>query len=106
MKRVLVALLVSAVLPDISLTTESAPDSAPAWSPDGVTGLWNNGTTATCTTNADGQCAVIRSGIPRKTTSLGFSVTNVTRTAFVYNAAGNHDPDGSSTGSAIVVIKP
>jgi hypothetical protein len=54
----------------------------------------------------EGQCAVIRSGIPRKTTSVGFSVTNVTRPAFVYKAADNHDPDGSSSGSVILVIKP
>ena len=71
-----------------------------------VTGLWNDGTSATCTTNADGQCAVIRSAIPRKTTSVSFSVTNVTRPAFVYKSEDNHDPDGSSTGTAILVIKP
>jgi PKD repeat protein len=71
-----------------------------------VTGLWSDGTSATCTTNADGQCAVIRSGIRRKTTSVGFSVTNVTRPAFVYKAADNHDSDGSSNGSEVLVIKP
>jgi len=71
-----------------------------------VTGLWTDGTSATCTTNGDGECAVIRSGIPRKTTRVGFSVTNVTRPAFVYKSADNHDPDGSSSGSGILVIKP
>jgi PKD repeat protein len=71
-----------------------------------VTGLWTDGTSATCTTNGDGQCAVIRSGIPRRTTSAGFSVTNVTRAAFVYKAADNHDPDGSSSGTTISISKP
>jgi PKD repeat protein len=71
-----------------------------------VTGLWTDGTSATCTTNADGQCAVIRSGIPRKTRSVDFSVTNVTRPAFVYKAADNHDPDGSSSGTTISISKP
>ena len=71
-----------------------------------VTGLWNDGTSATCTTNAEGQCAAIRSAIPRKTTSVSFSVTNVTRPAFVYKSEDNHDPDGSSSGTAILVIKP
>jgi PKD repeat protein len=71
-----------------------------------VTGLWTDGTSATCTTNGDGQCTVIRSGIPRRTTSVGFSVTNVTRPAFVYKPADNHDPDGSSSGTTISISKP
>jgi hypothetical protein len=56
-----------------------------------VTGLWNDGTSGTCTTNADGQCAAIRSAIPRKTTSVSFSVTNVRRPAFEYKSEDNHD---------------
>jgi uncharacterized protein len=71
-----------------------------------VSGLWNDGTSGTCMTNAEGQCAVIWSGIPRKTTRVGFSVTNVTRAAFVYKAADNHDPDGSSSGTTISISKP
>jgi PKD repeat protein len=71
-----------------------------------VTGLWSDGTSATCTTNGDGQCAVSRSGIPRRIASVGFSVTNVTRPAFVYKPADNHDPDGSSSGTTISISKP
>jgi uncharacterized protein len=71
-----------------------------------VNGLWNDGTSATCTTNDENQCAVIKSGIPRRTTSVGFSVTNVTRQAFVYAAVDNHDPDGSSSGTTISIRKP
>jgi uncharacterized protein len=37
---------------------------------------------------------------------VGFSVTNVTRAAFVYKAADNHDPDGSSSGTTISISKP
>jgi PKD repeat protein len=71
-----------------------------------VTGAWNDGTNATCTTNAVGQCAVIRPGVPKKTTSVHFSVTTVTRPAFVYKAADNHDPDGGSSGTSISISKP
>ena len=30
-----------------------------------VTGVWNDGTSATCTTAGDGRCAVIKAGLPR-----------------------------------------
>ena len=35
-----------------------------------------------------------------------FSVTNDTRPANVYKSTDNHDPDGSSSGSAILVTRP
>jgi PKD repeat protein len=70
-----------------------------------VTGVWNDGTTATCTTNADGRCTVSRPGIPKRTTSVSFSVTNVTRATFAYEPVDNHDLDGGSNGTAIVVSR-
>ena len=70
-----------------------------------VTGFWNDGANATCTTNANGQCAVSRSGIPRKTPSVGLSIASVTHATLVYKAADNHDPDGDSSGGAITVIR-
>ncbi len=71
-----------------------------------VSGKWNDGTTSSCTTNASGQCAAAKSGIAKKTGSVTFTVTNVTRATYAYNAAGNHDPDGDSNGTAITIIKP
>ena len=71
-----------------------------------VTGLWNDGTVGTCTTNADGRCTVSRSGIPKMTSSAGFSVTNVTRAVSGYTPTENHDPDGDSSGIAITVTRP
>jgi hypothetical protein len=35
-----------------------------------------------------------------------FTVTSVTRTGSTYTAAANHDPDGDSDGTAIVVFRP
>jgi hypothetical protein len=35
-----------------------------------------------------------------------FTITNMTRSGFSYAPGSNHDPDGDSTGTTIVVIKP
>lgn len=71
-----------------------------------VSGTWNDGSAGSCTTNANGQCTVSRSGIPKNIHSASFSVTNVARTPFVYKPANNHDPDGDSNGTSINVQRP
>jgi hypothetical protein len=37
---------------------------------------------------------------------VNFTVNNVTHATLTYNAADNHDPDGDSNGTVIVVNKP
>jgi PKD repeat protein len=71
-----------------------------------VSGAWNDGSTGSCTTNASGQCAISKAGIPRKTGSANFTVTNAALGMFVYKPANNHDPDADSNGTTISVIKP
>jgi len=71
-----------------------------------VNGTWSTGGSASCTTNASGQCTVSMPGIPRKTQSLTFTVVSVTHATRTYNATMNQDPDGDSTGTSIVVIRP
>jgi len=73
-----------------------------------VTGKWSNGVTGTvtCTTNSSGICTVTKTGISTTTTSITFTVTNVTRSNFTYKSSSNHDPDGDSNGTVIVVLKP
>jgi len=73
-----------------------------------VTGQWTNGATGTvtCTTNSSGVCSVARTGLSARTTSVTFSVTGLTATSLIYAASSNHDPDGESTGTVIVVTKP
>ena len=71
-----------------------------------VSGAWNGGSAGSCTTNASGQCTVSRTGIPRSTGSVSFTVTNVALGIYVYKPASNHDPDGDSNGTTISVIKP
>jgi Tol biopolymer transport system component/PKD repeat protein len=70
-----------------------------------VSGSWSNGSTASCTTTASGQCAVSKSGILKKTSSVSFAVTTVARVTFVYRPADNHDPDGDSNGTTVSVAK-
>jgi hypothetical protein len=73
-----------------------------------VSGKWSNGAsgTSSCTTNSNGQCTVSKSGIPKGKSSVTFTVNNVTRPASTYNSAINHDPDGDSNGTRIVVRRP
>jgi subtilisin family serine protease len=72
-----------------------------------VTGTWSGGSSgsASCTTNAAGECGVQSGTMNRNRASVTFTVTNVT-SSLTYSATGNHDPDGNSNGTSITVIKP
>jgi PKD repeat protein len=71
-----------------------------------VSAAWSGGSTASCTTNANGRCTLSRTGISKSTASVSFTVTNVALGTFVYTPASNHDPDGDSNGTTIGVAKP
>jgi hypothetical protein len=71
-----------------------------------VSGTWNDGSMATCITDGRGQCLVVKSGIPKKTTSVSFTVTNLMRATFVYKPAANHDANADSNGTTVSVTKP
>ena len=73
-----------------------------------ISGTWSNGATgsATCTTDTNGRCSVVKAGIPKRTGSVRFTVSNVTLSGRTYESTGNHDPDGDSNGVAITVTKP
>ena len=73
-----------------------------------VSGKWSNGAsgTASCTTGSNGQCSVNKSGIGNGKSRVTFTVNNVTRASYTFESASNHDPDGSSNGTRIVVRKP
>jgi hypothetical protein len=58
-----------------------------------------------CTTGAGGACAVTVT-VPVGTPSVTFTVTNVTKAGFTYDPGANHDPDGDSDGTTIVVNSP
>jgi hypothetical protein len=73
-----------------------------------VSGAWSSGATgsATCTTGNNGQCTISKRRIRNGVSSVMFTVNSVTRNNFNYTSSSNHDPDGSSTGTIIVVTKP
>jgi PKD repeat protein len=73
-----------------------------------VSGAWSNGTSgsSSCTTGGDGRCTVTKSGIAKRTSSVKFAVSSVTASSLTYASVGNHDPDGDSDGTSILVLKP
>jgi hypothetical protein len=72
-----------------------------------VRGAWNgSGSIVQCTTGSSGTCNIVRSSIPNSTAMVSFAVTSLTRSGYVYSASANHDPDGSSNGFSIVVMRP
>jgi len=73
-----------------------------------VTGKWSNGAsgTVTCVTSSSGLCVVNKTGLSAQTKSVTLSITNLTVSRLSYKSAFNHDPDGESNGTSIVVSKP
>ena len=59
-------------------------------------------TSSSCTTNAAGQCIVSRS-FSNSTRTVTFSVGPVSHPTKTYVPSQNHDPDGDSTGTSIVL---
>jgi len=72
-----------------------------------VTGTWSGGAsgTATCTTGRKGQCSLTSQKAPGSAASITFTVTDVSDTGYGYDASANHDPDGSSDGTVIVITQ-
>jgi hypothetical protein len=70
-----------------------------------VSGNWSGGATGSdsCTTDASGQCSVTMSSIKKNVPSVTWTVTHVSSGAGAYVAGDNHDPDGDSNGTTIVV---
>jgi hypothetical protein len=75
-----------------------------------VSGSWSIGGTivgtGSCTRSASVKCTVSKSGISKNTASVTFKVDNVTHSTLTYKAADNHESDGDSNGSSIVVNRP
>ncbi|MGH2536780.1 MAG: Ig-like domain-containing protein [Candidatus Promineifilaceae bacterium] len=73
-----------------------------------VKGRWSNGAkgTGSCVTNASGQCSIDKQNISDNRASVTFTVEEVSDGVHTYQPADNHDPDGDSTGTVIVVSQP
>ncbi len=74
-----------------------------------VTGQWSSGGSgsASCTTGTNGTCQVQLTKLNRgSVASVTFTVISATRTGSTYTSSANHDPDGDSTGTSILVPRP
>ncbi len=73
-----------------------------------VNGSWSNGANGggSCVTNTSGQCTITKNNVRGNNSSVTFTVDDVTATGNTYNSGANHDPDGDSNGSVIIVLEP
>ena len=67
-----------------------------------VTGSLAHGAMGECITAANGRCAIQFGGLPKQARSTSFSVVSVSQPGS-YKSEKNHDPDGDSNGTTIVV---
>ena len=67
-----------------------------------VSGSLAHGAMGECITAANGRCAIQFGGLPKQARSTSFSVVSVSQPGS-YKSEKNHDPDGDSNGTTIVV---
>jgi hypothetical protein len=70
-----------------------------------VMGQWASGSAVTCTTGSAGSCSLSRT-VATKKKDITFAVTALSASGRTYLSASNHDPDGDSTGTTIVLTRP
>jgi len=58
-----------------------------------------------CTTNFNGLCVVVSDVVHKNVSSITMRVNAVSHTSLSYNSTANHDGDGDSNGTTIVVLK-
>ena len=73
-----------------------------------MNGSWSNGTSGSgsCVTDADGECTITKNNVKKNVGSVTFTVTSVAAAGYGYDQGANHDPDGDSNGTVIVLTKP
>ncbi len=68
-----------------------------------VTGAWSAGATGTasCTTSADGTCAIVKTNLSRiRAASVTFTVNNITKNDAIYDSAAN------DVGASVTIARP
>ena len=73
-----------------------------------VTGTWGGALsgTGTCTTGSSGTCVITSGAVRKRDSTVTFTISGIAASSVTYAAGDNHDPDGSSTGTTIVIVKP
>lgn len=69
---------------------------------------WSQGASGSdsCVTGADGLCSIAKANLKSSTGSVTLVVDSITHASLSYLAEMNHDPDGDSDGTKIVVAGP
>lgn len=90
----------------LTITAHNAADTA--LSTVVISGTWSNGATGTgsCTTNSSGRCSITLNNIASASATATFTITSLSSSGYLYLASSNHDPDGTSNGTSIVIRKP
>jgi subtilisin len=91
----------------VTIRIDTAADAAVSGAV--VSGTWSGGAsgTASCTTSSAGTCTVQKTKLAKASVaSATFTIIGVTRAGSTYTPAANHDPDGDTTGTSIVVLRP
>ena len=70
-----------------------------------VSGAWSGGASGSgsCLTGAGGACSILSPKISTAQPSITFAVDGVTHPSLPYAPAANHDPDGDSDGTSVLV---
>jgi PKD repeat protein len=70
-----------------------------------ISGTWSGGASGSgsCLTGAGGACSILSPKIATAQPSITFAVDGVTHPSLPYEPAANHDPDGDSDGTSVLV---
>lgn len=71
-----------------------------------VSGAWGGSYgSATCITGDSGRCTISLFSLPADLTSVTFTMTGLSLSGQTYTPSANHDPDGDSDGTTIVISR-
>ena len=91
----------------VTITAQDESDQAV----DGVlvTGYWSTGISGSdqCTTGTTGpgQCEIVKRNLKNNVSSVTFTVSDLNGSDSSYDGISNHDPDGDSNGTTIIILK-
>jgi len=89
----------------VTITVHSASEAALSGAL--VSGTWSGGVSGSgsCLTSSSGRCTISLSSLPTSVSSATFTITDISYSGLAYQPFANHDPDGDSDGTVIVVTK-
>ena len=72
-----------------------------------VSVTWSDGASGSgsCVTDGNGRCTLIIDNIPKREKNVTFTVVNIVDTTRSYQTSDNHDPEGDSDGTVIIVSR-